>query len=65
MEAFRPVSLSFMKLLGTELCSSDSYVEVLTPNVIVFGDGAFKEVHACMEARLLQSCLTLLQPNGL
>ena len=23
---------------------TDSYVEVLTPNVIVFGDGAFKEV---------------------
>ena len=44
---------------------TDSYVEVLTPNVIVFGDGAFKEVHAWMEARLLQSCLTLLQPHGL
>ena len=31
-------------LLWTELCPPGSYEEALTPNVIVFGDGAFKEV---------------------
>ena len=44
---------------------TDSYVEVLTPIVIVFGDGAFKEVRARMDARLFWLCMTLLQPHGL
>lgn len=42
---------------------TDSYVEVLTPNVIVFGDGAFKKVCAWIDARLLQLCPILLQPQ--
>lgn len=31
-------------LLGTELWPPNVYVEILTPNVIVFGDSAFKLV---------------------
>lgn len=39
------VCFSLWMMLGTELCSPEnSYVETLTPDVIVFGEWPFMEV---------------------